>query len=303
MLRIPLILSLTLLSFCMCGVESPTDPDPDEAPAVTVARATQLARAMNGHSMARGFRLRVVDQWERPIPRVPIIGSATTVSSTYDGTGSPFIIGKVNYLSDGSGDVVIPQTKLYRFQAWVDRERIPTAVAIPDDNKAAFYFDATDVRPTGVDEQRLGVDAILRLYRYDGPHPLLAMHAPAQGGLSADGTPFPWSPLQMKMPTARADFEVMVTRDPTAPVVTRRRLLPEEPEENLPNSSAGWTLQLRCLRGGIAPAATQEVAFTAPEDGYRLYRIFRGYDNPRHGCRLRPPQKNMIAMPNVSAWR
>ncbi len=38
-------------------------------------------------------------------------------------------------------------------------------------------------------------------------------------------------------------------------------------------------------------------------DGSRLYRIFRGYDNPRHGCRLRPPQKNMIAMPNVSAWR
>ena len=41
----------------------------------------------------------------------------------------------------------------------------------------------------------------------------------------------------------------------------------------------------------------------APMDQNRLYRIFRGYDNPRHGSRLSPPQKNMIAMPNVSAWR
>ncbi len=36
---------------------------------------------------------------------------------------------------------------------------------------------------------------------------------------------------------------------------------------------------------------------------WRLYRIFRGYTNPCHGSRLRPPQKNMIAIPNVSAWR
>jgi len=35
---------------------------------------------------------------------------------------------------------------------------------------------------------------------------------------------------------------------------------------------------------------------------YRLFRFFRGYDMPSQGMSLRPPQKNMMAMPKVSAF-
>ncbi len=271
-------LMLSLLPLCLCGVEPPTDPDPDEAPAVTIERATQLVRAMNATSVTRGFRLRVVDQLGRPIAGIPIIGSTMTMSATYDGSDSPTNVVDASYLSDVAGDVVIPRKKVYDFKAFVDRKRMPPAVAIPDDSQAGFYFSVTDIRPPGADEKRLGVDAILRLYRYDGPHPLLAMHAPETGGFSADGTPFPWSPLmQRSRVQTGADFEVTVARDPTAPLVVRGRRFPETPERDLPNFQATWTLQLRCLRGGIAPVAAQEVGFTAPEDGYRASYV---WDSP-----------------------
>jgi len=274
--RFALLPALTLLSFHLVAVEPLVDLDPDEAPEVTAERARQLARAMSTGSTTRGFRLRVVDQLERPIAGIPVVGSTTTLSSTFMGLGSPYNIVEAHYRSDAAGEVVIPPTKIHHFHAWVDRMSIPPSVAIPDHGQASFDFRSTDVRPPSAEAKRLGVDAVLHMYRYEGPRPLLAVYAPEREGLPANGTPFSWNPLQVKSTTAMPSsaFEVTVTRDPAAPLVIQGRLRPVDPEETLPNLEVAWTLRVRCLRGGIAPLTDQKMAFTAPEEGYRATSVW-----------------------------
>ena len=240
---------------------------------------------MNGVAVIRVFRQRVLDQLDRPIAEIPVIANTTNLTPRYAGSGSPYIIAKAAYLSDAAGDVIIAPAQMYNFNAWVDPLKIPATVVIPDENKATFSFDATDAQPPSVDAKRLKADAILRLYRYEGPRPVLAIRLPDQEGLPADGTLFRWSPLQVHA-IATSDFEVTVTRDPTAPLVIRGRQFPEATEESLPNHGASWTLRIRCLRGGIFPAADQEMAFTAPENGYQESCVWEAAAQDRsHGRR------------------
>ena len=285
------IFSISLLLATLAATESPRAPN-EELPEVTAKRLEQIARAMNDAAVLRGFRLRVIDQLDRPIAGIWVNTSTTNLNDRPAGAASPYVIAKANYLSNADGDVIIAPSKMYNFNAWVDPQRVPAAVAIPDENKATFSFDATDAHSPSVDAKRLGVDAVLCLYRNTHPpHPVFAVYAPERKGISADGTPFAWSPLHGKSfaDLAAADFEVTVTRDPSAPLVLRGRLLPEEPEENLPNFSADWKVAIRCLRGGVVPVAQKEVAFTAPEAGYRNTHEwnFRVADQPNHYQRVR----------------